>query len=273
MAAMITALDVTVTAVDEKATAPDEPQHACDRQPSNRRVGRSRRATDVRSRDVGLQHRRPFRPLQRRACTSGSDAERAQERGHGLHRPVGMWQEHVHPLPEPHERPDCGRRCVWARSCTTGATCMRPRSTRSRFAAGSAWSSRSRTRSRSRSTTTSLSARAVLGNEERPRAGGSSRALQQAALWDEVKDRLKENALGLSGGQQQRLCIARALAVEPDVILMDEPASALDPISTTRIEDLIHELKQRLHDRDRDAQHAAGGARRGHDGVLQRRDP
>jgi phosphate transport system ATP-binding protein len=70
------------------------------------------------------------------------------------------------------------------------------------------------------------------------------RALVGAALWDEVKDRLKDNALGLSGGQQQRLCIARAIAVEPDVILMDEPASALDPISTSRIEDLIHELKQ-----------------------------
>jgi len=67
--------------------------------------------------------------------------------------------------------------------------------------------------------------------------------LRHAALWDEVKDRLKDNALGLSGGQQQRLCIARALAVEPDVILMDEPASALDPISTSRIEDLIHQLK------------------------------
>ena len=69
-------------------------------------------------------------------------------------------------------------------------------------------------------------------------------ALAAAALWDEVKDRLGDNALSLSGGQQQRLCIARALAVEPDVILMDEPASALDPVSTSRIEDLIHELKR-----------------------------
>ena len=70
------------------------------------------------------------------------------------------------------------------------------------------------------------------------------RALRHAALWDEVKDRLKDNAYGLSGGQQQRLCIARCIAVDPEVILMDEPCSALDPISTAAIEDLMVELKQ-----------------------------
>ena len=71
------------------------------------------------------------------------------------------------------------------------------------------------------------------------------RALRDAAIWDEVKDRLKKNALGLSGGQQQRLCIARALAVQPKVLLMDEPTSALDPISTSRIEELVMELKDK----------------------------
>ena len=71
------------------------------------------------------------------------------------------------------------------------------------------------------------------------------RSLRQAAIWDEVKDRLRESALTLSGGQQQRLCIARAIAVEPEVILMDEPASALDPIATLAIEDLVRQLKER----------------------------
>jgi len=83
---------------------------------------------------------------------------------------------------------------------------------------------------------------ALAGSREELR-GRVEASLKSAALWDEVKDRLYTSALALSGGQQQRLCIARALAVEPEVLLMDEPASALDPISTAKIEELIHELK------------------------------
>ena len=88
-------------------------------------------------------------------------------------------------------------------------------------------------------------------------------ALRRAALWEEVKNKLGANGLSLSGGQQQRLCIARTVAVRPEVILFDEPCSALDPISTAKIEELMDELKDRVHHRHRHPQHAAGGARLG----------
>jgi phosphate transport system ATP-binding protein len=87
----------------------------------------------------------------------------------------------------------------------------------------------------------------IQGVKSKPRLDEVvERSLRGAALWDEVKDRLHQSALGLSGGQQQRLCIARAIAVEPEIILMDEPCSALDPIATAKVEELIHELKSRF---------------------------
>jgi len=89
-----------------------------------------------------------------------------------------------------------------------------------------------------------LIARMLGRSDEEEEAELVERSLRQAALWEEVNDRLDDNALGLSGGQQQRLCIARCLAVDPEVILMDEPASALDPIATSKIEDLIHDLAE-----------------------------
>ena len=113
-------------------------------------------------------------------------------------------------------------------------------------APASAWCSRSRIRSRSRSSRTSPTARASTACAT-PRPTSTTivqTSLEKAGLWKEVKDRLHESGTGLSGGQQQRLCIARAIAVNPEVILMDEPCSALDPIATARIEELIDELRQ-----------------------------
>ena len=144
------------------------------------------------------------------ACTTSIPNQRADGRGHARRR----------------EHPD--------RRARTSTCCAR----------ASAWCSRSRRRSRCRSTTTSPSAsgstRSCRKSELDDRV---ENALRRAALWDEVKDKLNANGLSLSGGQQQRLCIARTVAVQPEVILLDEPCSALDPISTAKIEELIDELK------------------------------
>ena len=164
-----------------------------------------------------------------------------QERDHGVHRAVGLRQVDADPLPEPDERPHPVARRSAAACSTTGVDLygdgVDPVQVRKRI--GMVFQ-------KPNPFPKSIYDNVAFG----PRVLGMKgdmdeiveRSLRKAALWDEVKDRLKTNAFGMSGGQQQRLCIARALAIEPDVILMDEPASALDPISTAAIEDLMLEL-------------------------------
>ncbi len=200
-------------------------------------------------------------------AVSGVNLEIYQQPDHRDDRAVGLREEHVHPLPESHERPRPRAPRSTARSCYHGQDIygdgVDPVEVRRRI--GMVFQ-------RANPFPKSIYDNVAWG----PRVLGMKKnldervekALTGAALWDEVKDRLKKSALSLSGGQQQRLCIARAIAIEPEVLLLDEPASALDPIATAAIEELMHDLKSDYTTRDRDSQHAAGGACRGHDGVL-----
>ena len=185
--------------------------------------------------------------------------------------PVGLRQEHVHPLLQPHERPDPDARRSTGRILYHGIDLYGPEvdAVEVRKRIGMVFQ-KPNPFPKSIYDNVAFGPR-VLGLEGRTSTTASSRRCARRRSGTRSRTGSSRARYSLSGGQQQRLCIARCLAVEPDVLLMDEPASALDPISTTAIEDLMHELKRELHDRDRHAQHAAGRARRRHDRVLQRR--
>ena len=205
---------------------------------------------DAASADLAAQDRRA-RP--RLLLRQDARAQRRRPRGSGQrgdrdHRPVGLRQVDPAARRSTASTNFIPTSAPRARSSSTGATSsIRRYRAVATCAARSAWCSRSRRRSPPASARTSPSLSPITsGCRRRSSPTAIEDALRQAALWDEVKDKLDASALSLSGGQQQRLCIARTLAVRPEIILLDEPTSALDPISTAKIEELIHELRERF---------------------------
>ncbi len=174
-----------------------------------------------------------------------ANLERARALRHGADRTVGLRQVDVHPRAQPDARSHAGRARRGKRICSTATTSTRgnvdPVTVRHRI--GMVFQ-------RPNPFPKTIFENVVFGpnihgeRDRRKLMEICEKSLRGAALWEEVKDRLDRSALDLSGGQQQRFCIARCLAVDPEVILMDEPASALDPIATSKIEDLIEELKK-----------------------------
>ena len=205
----------------------------------------SSRESNVGDQDQGARRQRLLR---REARAQECDGRHSRKGRNGLHRSIRLRQVDVPALHQPHERYDRRLPRRPARSPSTARTSTIPSLTSCSCAPASAWCFRNPTRSPSRSSTTWHTVRASTASRhskiELEEIVISS--LEQAPVcWKEVKDRLDESGTGLSGGQQQRLCIARAIAVNPEIILMDEPCSALDPIATARIEELMEELRDR----------------------------